>query len=349
MQTIFGATTRNAQLAGVATGALTLLLTGLLGRAIAGPRVGLLAAAIVAISPYAIAVDGSILSETLYVPLVLLALLLAQRARNHPTAWSWAFLGATIGLAALTRSDALALFVFVFVPAAFLAAGPTRQLLPRVAIGVGALALVLAPWMIRNAREVGEPTISTVSASGVIAGSNCPGTYSGDRLGYWVYSCMHPEMGMTMRETEYTAKIRREGIDFALAHASRWPLVVAAHEARVWGLWDPRQLTRLEAIESRNRRWQGLAWAASSATAVLAAIGFGVLVRRKKQIAVLVGPVLMTAFVAVATYGNTRFRAGTEPVLAIAAAAALLAAGNLLLARVRSRGSPSDTPQSLGR
>lgn len=337
VQSIFGEATRTAQLAGVATGAVTILLTGLLGREVAGPRVGLLGALIVALSPFAIAVDGSIMSETLYVPLVLLALLFAQRARNHPTAWSWCIAGAATGFAALTRSDALALIVFALVPAAVLSRDRARHLLPRVALGLGVLAVVLAPWVIRNAIEVGEPTISTASASGVVAGSNCAATYSGKDLGYWRYSCMHPELGYRMSETAWTAKIRRQGVSFALDHVQRWPAVGAARLARVWGLWDPRDQSRREALETRDQGWQMIAWAVSLVTLVLGLIGFWVLAKQKKQIAVLAGPVVMTTVIAVATYGNTRFRAATEPVLAIGAAAAILAIAGRIAAEVRGR------------
>jgi 4-amino-4-deoxy-L-arabinose transferase-like glycosyltransferase len=325
VQSTFGTAFRTAQLAGVAIGAATILLTGLLGRAVAGTKVGLVGALLVALSPFLIAVDGSVMSETLYVPLVLATLLLAQRARTKPSASSWCLLGAAIGSATLARQDALAMIVFVFIPAAVLARAPAHELVPRVALGFLALLVVLAPWVIRNAIEMGEPTISTVSSSGVIAGSNCSDTYSGKAIGYWSYGCMHPELGLQMSETTFAAKIREQGVTFAIDHARDWPQVAAARATRVWGLWDPRDQSRREGFESRNRRWQLLAWVASLATLLLAIGGFRVLATQKRPIAVLVGPVFMTTTIALASYGNTRFRAATEPVLAIAAAAAILA------------------------
>jgi hypothetical protein len=93
---------------------------------------------------------------------------------------------------------------------------------------------------------------------------------------------------------------------------------------RVWGVWNPADLTRREAVESRNRHWQWLAWVASLGTLVVGAIGFAVLARQRRRIAVLVGPVAMATFLALATYGNTRFRTLAEPALLIGVAAALL-------------------------
>ena len=70
------------ELLGCVTGAATVAFTGLLGRTVAGSRVGLLGALLVALSPSLIAADGSLMAETLSVPLVVLAALLAQRGAD---------------------------------------------------------------------------------------------------------------------------------------------------------------------------------------------------------------------------------------------------------------------------
>jgi 4-amino-4-deoxy-L-arabinose transferase and related glycosyltransferases of PMT family len=337
-QAIFGESIRTSQLMGCVTGAGTVLLTGLLGRAVAGRTVGLVAAALVGLSPFVIAVDGSLMSETLYLPLVLLALLFAYRARERPTLWSWVLLGATIGLASLARGDALFLVVVAMIPAAFLARGSWKNFTLRMGAGLLALALVITPWVVRNAIKVGEPTLSTVSASAVIAVSNCDATYHGRLLGSWSYACMHPKLGFTMSEARYSALVRKEGIDYALAHVSRWPLVGAARVARVWGFWDPRELTIREAAETRNRTWQRLAWPASLATLGFGLAGFWILGRRGRPIAVLIAPVVMSTVIALATYGNTRFRTAAEPVLLIGVAVVLTA--GMQRWRARPKASP---------
>ena len=81
-QALFGESVRGTQLLGCVTGAATVVFTGLLGRAVAGSAVGLLGALLVALCPSLIAADGSLMAETLSVPLVVLAALLAQRARG---------------------------------------------------------------------------------------------------------------------------------------------------------------------------------------------------------------------------------------------------------------------------
>ena len=51
------------------------MLVGLLGRRAGGERLGLLAAGLCAVYPLMIAVDGALMSETLYGPLIAVALL----------------------------------------------------------------------------------------------------------------------------------------------------------------------------------------------------------------------------------------------------------------------------------
>ncbi len=317
-QSIFGDSIRASQLMGVATGAATIVLAGLLGRAVVNRAVGLVAAVLVAVSPFIIAVDGSLMSETLYLPLVLLTLLFAQRARDHPQWWSWALLGGSIGLASLARGDALFLVVVVMIPVAFLARPSWQQFVVRV--GVIAVGVVVSPWVIRNAIEVGEPTLSTVSASAVIAVANCDATYSGRLLGSWSYPCMEPELGFRMSETKYAAHVRSKGIDYALAHVSRWPIVGVARLGRVWGIWNPGEITKAEARETRNLTWQRIAWPISLATLVVGVAGFWMLRRNRVRVAVLVAPIVMTSVIALVTYGNSRFRTASEPVLLIGVA-----------------------------
>ena len=81
----------------------------MLGHRAGGERLGLLAAGLCAVYPLMIAVDGALMSETLYGPLIAIVLLAAWRLLDHPGAWIALGTGAAIALAALTRSEALLL------------------------------------------------------------------------------------------------------------------------------------------------------------------------------------------------------------------------------------------------
>ena len=75
--------------AGLAFGALTIVLMGLLGRRVDGPRLGLAAAAVCAVYPLMIVVDGALMSETAYTPLVVGTLLAAWSLLERPRAAVW--------------------------------------------------------------------------------------------------------------------------------------------------------------------------------------------------------------------------------------------------------------------
>src|SRR3954447_20030341 len=65
-------------------GAAAVVLIGMLGRRVGGPRIGLVAAALAAIYPALWMLDSSLRSESLYLPLVALVLLLAYRLVDAP-------------------------------------------------------------------------------------------------------------------------------------------------------------------------------------------------------------------------------------------------------------------------
>ncbi len=90
--------------AGALLGTTTVLLTVCIGCRLAGRAIGLTAAALTALYPLLIAVDGSLMSETLSIPLLYGAVLTAMVAIDRPKLWRWAVVGVLLGLVALTRA-----------------------------------------------------------------------------------------------------------------------------------------------------------------------------------------------------------------------------------------------------
>ena len=139
---------------GIPIGAVTIVLVGLLGRRAGGDRVGLIAAAICAAYPLMVATDAALMSETLYGALVAGTLLAAWRLLDRPALPIALGTGALIGLAALTRSEALLLVPLLAWPVAY-RGGAGWPL--RAAAATAACVLVIAPWTIRNLRPVRAP------------------------------------------------------------------------------------------------------------------------------------------------------------------------------------------------
>ena len=102
-------------------GVATVVVIGLTARRIAGPRAGLISAGIAALFPPLWIADGTLVSESIYALVIALVLLAGHSMASRRDARSAALLGVAIGLAALARSEGLALVVLLAWPLAALA------------------------------------------------------------------------------------------------------------------------------------------------------------------------------------------------------------------------------------
>jgi 4-amino-4-deoxy-L-arabinose transferase-like glycosyltransferase len=310
---------------GAFLGGVTIVLIALIGRRVGGERVGLVAALVAAVYPLLVAVDGAPMSESLYGLLIAACLLTALRLRERRSVGLAATLGALIGLAALTRSEALLLVVLLGLPLTGRAWRPALAL-------VAACVVVLAPWTIRNWSAFHRFTLISHNDSTVLAGANCPATYRGAGLGGWRFECISRRY--TLKEGQQAARWRQEGIDYATAHASRWPLVVPVRVLRTWDLWQPGR--QLESAEGRAR------WAEKAGVVLyflllpLSIAGFALLRRRPGERAtfwILLAPAVLVTVSSAIGYGVPRFRHAFEISLVVTAAVALVAVAD----RVKER------------
>jgi len=328
------------RLLGALIGTVTVVLIGLLARAVAGPRAGLIAAAIAAVYPILVTADGSLMSETLYGALVAAALLVALALRRAPSAWLALAFGALVALAALTRGEGLGLIVLLGVPLAWRAAGSRRRRLGLLAAMAAAFLVVLAPWTIRNRSTFKDPVVISTNSSGVWIGANCPAVYSGSLIGSWRFQCYLPRRAGE-DESQYFTRNRDAGIRYMRHHAGRLPVVMLNRVERMLDVGHVDQALYLNAAEGRPAR--PMRWAIRSAWVVmlLAVGGLVVLVRRRSDaLWILLAPVVLVFVTALATYGNTRFRQGAEPSFVVLAGVALDAGWALLAARRAASAAP---------
>jgi hypothetical protein len=309
------------QLVGASIGSITVVVTGLLGRRVAGPAVGLVAAAFVAANPLLIAADGSLMAESLYVLLVTTALLVAYQCIADRSWWWFVVLGLALGAAALARSDALIVSPLLVAAAAWRTPLPAAR---RVALGglaAASIVAVLVPWVVRNQQQMGEPLALSSNSGSVLEGANCATTYSGRLLGAWDAQCLvltrRPDQG----ELEWSDAARQAGIDYARDHLASLPLVGTARVLRAWSLWNPIDQAELETIETRVREWQIAGGVVAIALLGLAVPGSRRLLRDGTTIAPMVAVVVGVSVAALAANGNTRFTLAGLPVVAVAAAA----------------------------
>jgi 4-amino-4-deoxy-L-arabinose transferase-like glycosyltransferase len=317
---------------GALLGGVTIVLIALIGRRVGGERVGLAAAALAGVYPLLVAADGAPMSESLYGLLIAACLLVALRLHERRSVRLAAVLGALIGLAALTRSEALLLLVLLALPLALTGPRPGRWL--RALAACAALVVVLTPWTIRNWSAFDRFTLISHNDSTVLAGANCPFTYHGADLGSWRFDCISPRR--TFREGVQAARWRREGIDYARHHASRWPALVPVRVLRTWDLWQPRR--QLDLAEGRAKWAEAAGVAAYYLLLPLAAFGAVVLRRRHRgAFAILLIPALLVTLSSAVGYGNPRFRHAFEMSIVVLAALALVT----LVERRRASAKPA--------
>jgi 4-amino-4-deoxy-L-arabinose transferase-like glycosyltransferase len=306
-------------------GAAAVVLIGLLGRRVGGPRVGLLAAVIAAVYPALWMLDSSLRSESLYLPLIALVLLLAYGLYDKPTWRRAAALGAVIGLAALTRSEALLLVPLLI---------PWRR--PKVAAAVVAgCFVVVAPWLVRNWITFDRPTAISTNEGGLLAGANCHAAYYTELIGTWAcFPRNDPAWGEN--EAVISAHLRSRAFEYAGDHIGRVPAVVGVRVLRVWDVWKPRSSARFEAsIGDRHVDAQRAAVLSLYLLAPFAIAGAVILRRRGEPLRILLTPIVFVTLVAALSYGSTRFRVAAEPAIVVLAAVGAVAWWDRLRARGR--------------
>jgi 4-amino-4-deoxy-L-arabinose transferase-like glycosyltransferase len=303
---------------GCVLGAGVIVLLGLLGRRIGGERTGLVAAGIAAAHPLLIAADGSLMSETLYGLLVLCVLLLALRMLEAPGRLTALALGVAIGLAALTRSEALLLLPLLALPVA-LAVRPGRW--ARLALACAGCVLAVLPWTVRNLAAFDRPVLVSHNDSTVFAGANCDRTYSGEDLGGWNLQCISGRRD-DLGEGEQAEIWREEGLDYAREHAGELPGVLAVRVLRSWSLWQPRR--QLEFGEGRAR-WAETAGVIAYFLLVPLALWGAVLLWRSDRgpLLVLLSPVVLVVASSLVAYGVPRFRHAADLSIVVLAAYAV--------------------------
>ena len=322
------------QVAGALIGTATVVAVGMLGRRLGGERVGLVAAGLAAVYPVLVATDGSLRSESPFALAIALVLIAAYRFLDRPDARRAAVLGVAIGVAALARSEAVALLVLIALPLAVRAGGGRRGA-ALVAVSVAACGLVLAPWLVRTWIQLDDPVAISTNSGGLLAGANCDQVYSGDFLGQWSFECLPPNTGKS--EAEASADLRDKGLRYARDHADRLPVVIPVRVMRTWELYRPRQQATFESFfEGRNLFLAEAGVIFYYLLVPLAIYGLVLLRRRGEPLAIMVAPAVVVTLVSIAAYGFTRFRVAADVTLVVLAALALVA----LVERRRRPSSP---------
>lgn len=320
----------------VLCGIAAVALIGVLGRAVAGRRAGLIAAMLAACYPNLWMNDGLVMSESVSVLAVTIVLILthrAMRAAGHTAAdgaasrwWDGGIVwcGVAAAAAALARSELVLLVPF----AAVLVAGAgwrsdRRVALARAALLAGVAAATLAPWIGFNLARFERPVLLTTNDGTTLAGAYCADSFSGPGLGGWSLLCLadDPADAHYTEPSERAAHRRDVAFEYARAHVDELPKVVAARIGRTLDLYG---LDNLVFQDVGEERWRWASWAGIVSFWLLApaaVVGLGRLRRRDRWL--LVAPVVVVLVTTVVFYGAHRIRSSAEPTVVVGAAVAI--------------------------
>ncbi len=243
------------RLAHVVLGVASCGLLYVLGRSIFGPRIGLLGAGFAAIYPFFIYYTGQILTETLFIFLMLALLTLARAVAQRRIRGALAVLtlGITAGLAVLTRAEALYFAVILIVVLGWWSAplrtggmpGWRARVISLIALVV-VFGATLSPWVGFNYARFDRLFVTT-------------------KLGYNLYKYYHPRMTADQRvrsddiplpdltglsEPEREDRLLSEGLGFMTDDPGRTARFMVAKAGLLFKLTPSNEINRRYALVS---------------------------------------------------------------------------------------------------
>jgi hypothetical protein len=330
---VTGARWTAGRLVAAALGTLSVLLVYLIAAAALGRGPARAAGWLAAVFPPMVFLSGSLVAESLFVFLMLVAIWATLRARADAHRLRWAVVaGGACGLAALTRTNGLVLVLAVAVGLA--AAGgfsprrPALRPLLAPAVALLAAALAIAPWTIRNAAAFGEfVPVSTQGGYTMAAVWNAEADSSGPSRGRPQYGPVEPYKHRAgVDEVELDRTLRRVATDYARDHPGYVVELAGLNVLRMFKLAGDESFTfywNLERDMTPARRVLdslGLALGVALALAALL-LGAGRRLLGRAPFWLWLFPLLMLAST-VLLLGNPRYRAPIDPFLVIAAGVA---------------------------
>ena len=216
-------------------GVTSIVIMAMIGRLLAGDRVGTIAAVITAVYANVWVNDGLIMAETPTFFLVAISTLLALTYRRRRDIASLLGLGVTAGLLALTRPE-LAVVTVLGAALVFSVASADLSLATRskrAALVLATSLVIVSPWILWNQSRFSDSVFISTNDGLTLAGANCDSTYYGD-VGSWDIWCAYETPVPIDADASTASKLmRRDGLAYLRDHIGRYPVVAAARIARV--------------------------------------------------------------------------------------------------------------------
>jgi 4-amino-4-deoxy-L-arabinose transferase-like glycosyltransferase len=308
---------------------LAVLAVWQLGRRLFTPRVGVVAAFVLALYPNAWQYDVRVYSEALSNPLstLTLALLLPliARPKHSVPARTLLAIGLLFGLALLIRPSAIVL-VPVLLVLCWRNAGAVRGTVALAAIAVVAAVLV-APWSVRNARLDGPWVPLSVQSAAAYGVFNDDAAHDAKHRWAWrPLPTRDRDILLTPRTDGAVYRdLTRRAIDYVKAHPSSVPQAFWANGVRrLYELRAPHEVLNEVRFEGRTRAVTAVGLAVYYPLALLALLSlWQCWSSGRRALVVAVVGLGLACSVAFTTDAGTRYRAPLEPLIVVLAVAAV--------------------------
>lgn len=312
----------------VVIGTASVALVFVVGRALAGVRVGLVAAALLAAFPNVIYQVATVQLETTFIFLVLVALAVIVThdwSGGPPSRQRLLAFGAALGVAVVVRPFAAVLLVGVGAALATLRIGWRRVVLA-VAVPLGVVVALSIPWTIRNAVQLDAFIPSSTNMGDTLCIDRNLDATGGFRFADHD-GCVDPDLPEVPRNSGNTKK----AIRFVLEHPDR-ELLQIVRRARYMFRDDHDGIEAVQSLGGGPFLSDGVVdraetvadwyWYGVVALAVVGLPGFAARQRRPARLiaasgfaGLLVIPLLL--------WGNPRFHLPLAPFLVVSAALAI--------------------------
>jgi 4-amino-4-deoxy-L-arabinose transferase-like glycosyltransferase len=321
-------------------GVVTVLLIAYLGAALWDRRIGLVAGAVAAVCPSLITLSGTLLSESLFLPLelgVALCVLALLRARK-PIRVA-VLLGVLCGVAALTRTVGILWLLPALIAAATARADRAARLKAALAV-VASCMVVLAPWTIRNANALHAFVPLNTQGGFTLVGQYNPKSGHDDdfqavaRTPEQIPSLVRSLAPLYRRpgginEARLDSTLTHDALAYIGQHPSQVPIAIGLDTLRMFNLGKNHQFTTSLAYTEMSL--PPSLWNLTTITIQLITLiaALAIVARLTGRLRRRLGPFLVWAIpllaiaATVPVVGTVRYRAPADPFLVLLAAVAI--------------------------
>ncbi|MCH8083111.1 MAG: glycosyltransferase family 39 protein [Myxococcales bacterium] len=333
---VFGAGVGVALIANALVGALSCVLVVAVGRRLFDRRVALIASAMIAADSTSIFFGGMLATANLVVPLVLLLLLAAQRARESPSAARWFGAGLVLGLGALAWQVLLIFAPYLLVWPVFSENSSASRRARWAALVLAGITVAILPAAVRNYAVADQSTLVNAGGGISLYAGNHPhanGSFGMPRRYARVIADAPVERrqlfaeaaqqisGRELGSSEISAFWARETLAYISTSPGQW----LRHEVRKFGLfwnaaelWNERSPTA-ERVLSWVRRLPLISFAVAGPLALL---GMGIFAREWRRLYLVYAAIEFHLIVSLIFSVLARDRLSALPALYLFAAAA---------------------------